>query len=261
MYRPSWTTWTIATCLSTLTTAARNDTFGLLEVDLVFPRNEATYLPFSESHVPVIFAFQNPNDTISLANAFRPRITYSIWDQNNKSNIVEKRDFDLFAFAVTTGYPNKLWHDYHDIASVEGTWQMDWTMRWQTCDGGDKNFTSTQSIKFSTKASADKLDLVAATNNETACPNVEGMGVAWNITSMSGEPGEMCAEMTSPLPTPTPCKIHIDSAEASRISASAPAHTHTSTPPPDEKSGAQELFVGRAVCLLAVAGSLLQVFL
>lgn len=138
---------------------------------------------------------------------------------------------------------------------------MDWAVRWQTCEGGDRNFTSNQTITFSTKASAGTLDLVASTKNDTACPNAQGMGVAWNITAMRGERGDMCAEMVDPLPMPTPCKVPIDAAEASRISESAPAHTQVSPAPTpsDGKSGAQELVVGRAVCLLAVLGSLLHI--
>lgn len=261
MYKPIWTTCTIAACLGGLTAAAENDTFGFLEMDLVFPRNDATYAPFSESYMPAIFAFQNFTDTLRLANAFRPRLSYSIWDRNNESNIVKKADFDLWGYLVSSYQPNKLWYEHHNIAGVEGTWQMNWTARWHTCEGGAENFTSTQSIVFSTKSSAGDFDLVAATNNQTRCAKADGMGVAWNISAMRGKPGDMCAEMSTQVATPTPCKIRVDPAEAGRIWRNAPetAPSARPTPSPEVQSGADKLFVGKTASWLALLVSLVLI--
>jgi hypothetical protein len=137
-------------------------------------------------------------------------------------------------------------------------------MHWQTCDskgGGLENVTSTQSIIFSTKSSASNLDLGAATRNETTCTNIEGMGIAWSVAVMHGEQGESdrCAEMASPQPTPTPCKTAIQPTEASYIASRAPPGSSVSKPPPDDKSEAQILFVGRVACLLALLESLIHI--
>lgn len=257
MTNPFWTAWTIAACLVSLTTAAKNDTFGFLEMDLVFPRNDATYAPFSESHMPAIFAFQNFHDTSSLANAFRPSLSYSIWNRNNESNMISKAEFDLWGYLVSYYDPNKLWYEHHNIASVEGTWQMNWTARWITCDGDWS--TSTQSIVFSTKSSAGDFDLVEATNNQTGCPKADGMGVAWNITAMRGERGNMCAEMASTPAEPTPCKIPVDPAAAGRIWRNAPEIAPSAMPTlsPTVQSGADKLCVGTRAWLALLVSLIL----
>lgn len=266
MFKLFQTTCAIVACSIELTTAkALNFTPGILEADLVFPRNGDKYAPTNQ--LPIVFGFQNMSDeTLTLANNFRPRLQYSIWNQNNASNKIEKAEFDLFAYAVSLAWPNKLWHEYYDIFRVEGSWQMNWTMRWQDCDGdgGLKNVTSAQSISFSTEKSVPDYDLLAHTSNKTACSNSGGMGVAWNIAAMRGTPGEddRCAEMASTQPTPTPCKISIQSADANSIAEDKPADNDPEpTPSPEAKSGAQSLSTRGASCLLVFWGLLIHVLL
>jgi hypothetical protein len=176
----------------------------------------------------VVFAFQNPE----LAPFLNPQILFEIRDWNNMSESVVSTSYDLRWANFSS---NDLYFRYRAFTrfDTEGIWMLTWRVGWDSCTedslsqfGGDPlvgNYTGS-SILFTTKNSAQDVDLVAATKN-TNCS--EDTGVAINITDTLNVParvdwygGETCAVVSSSTPTPAPCRFKIDSAAASSISSS-----------------------------------------
>ncbi|KAJ5810486.1 uncharacterized protein N7503_002704 [Penicillium pulvis] len=260
--------WLLAFFTGTITNAS-----DILEVDLVFPRNE-TYAP--TEWFPVVFAFQNPE----RARYLNPALGYTIWNLDDTNN---SRTFlhDL-RWTNWTGEDPFYAYQYFDFLEDEGRWRVRWTLDWQSCDedtfGGNPidakiiSNSSTWSTWFTLQSSAPKVDLVAATANKT-CPGEYGMtinvtdktmqvprGVTW---SGGDHTNHTCAVVASSAPTPTsdPCQVHIDKT----IVASMEASLHTRlcnglNPPSDcadnKDNAAQQLAVGGISCLLAAAGAL-----
>ena len=64
--------WLLAACMGTIINAS-----DILEVDLLFPRNE-TYAP--TNRFPVVFAFQNSK----RARYLNPQISYILWNERER---------------------------------------------------------------------------------------------------------------------------------------------------------------------------------
>jgi hypothetical protein len=149
---------------------------NILEVDLVFPRNE-TYAP-TESF-PVVFAFQNPE----RARYLNPHISYSIWNLDEDNGTVTR--YHDFRSANWTGNGPYLAHEFFTLSN-EGRWRVRWTLTWQSCNEyAFENHlnvadmirnTSTWSTWFTIQSSAPNVDLVAATANKT-CPGEYGVTI------------------------------------------------------------------------------------
>ncbi|KAI9040040.1 uncharacterized protein KD926_008603 [Aspergillus affinis] len=254
--------WLLVGCMSVMAKVASN----VLEVDLVFPRND-TYAP--ADLFPIVFAFQNPE----RARLLNPDIFYTIRDWDNM--------FGNNSFGITWSHDLK-WANWssHDPYFVytffpesfrrEGHYWLTWSIGWNSCDmnafsnhgGGDivKN-DSTWSVLFTIKDSAQKVDLVAATANKT-CP--KELGTAINVTGqMTLRNGNTCAVVASstPTPTPDPCQVKIDSAIVASMSASQHATFCKGLHPPadcpeEDKSAAQQLMVIGVSCFLAAVGAI-----
>ncbi|RYP18678.1 hypothetical protein DL765_003813 [Monosporascus sp. GIB2] len=254
--------WFLVACMGPIIDAA-----GVLEVDLVFPRND-TYAPTPD--MPVVFAFQNAE----LARFLNPYISYKIrnWDDSSWNDSVSFHH-DLSWTNWSSHDPYFVYH-YFDEFNTEGRWWLTWTVSWQSCDEGwlsdpfvQSNHrrmisnSSSWSNLFTTENSGQEVDLVAATTNKP-CP--EELGVAINVTDKTMEVpywvdwsgGETCAVVAPPTltPTPDPCRVKIDSAVVASISASVLATQCKSLYPPancpaeDDKSAAQRLVVGGVAC-------------
>ena len=128
---------------------------------------------------------------------------------------------------------------------------------------------SAYSLRFTTKESAQEVDLFAATENNKCSDN---MGFAFNITNTYEAPlgadwaGKYtCGLVVSPRPTSDPCRAKINSAAASCISASmnkqrcnATAIWDKTSLPEDcplNENAAQQLPVGSFVGLMAAVGA------
>ncbi|KXH64966.1 glycosylhydrolase family 18-6 [Colletotrichum salicis] len=90
MHAISWTarSWSLLACVWTIlgaATVAASDHSGIMEVGLVFPRNN-TYAPTPV--LPIIFGFRNSQ----LAPSLAPEIGFSIWNYNDKSDSVKTTD-------------------------------------------------------------------------------------------------------------------------------------------------------------------------
>ncbi|KAJ5793481.1 hypothetical protein N7457_000080 [Penicillium paradoxum] len=195
-------------------------TSGVLEVDLVFPRNE-TYAPSPD--MPVVFAIQNPH----LAAPLNMRVTYLITPPGIYENTTETTLFNMNSTS-SSDLDSHFVYNKTDV-DTEDVWELTWFVEYGRCTGskGDmmyynSNFTI-DSIIFTTKSGAAKPDLVAVSNDDT-CP--KGIA-AWNVTSTLEVEGtnwggyDTCAVVSEKFPWAKgqPCAAGFDSAAASNISA------------------------------------------
>ncbi|KFZ06234.1 hypothetical protein V501_07602 [Pseudogymnoascus sp. VKM F-4519 (FW-2642)] len=248
---------------------------SVLEVDLVFPRNE-TYAP--TTWFPVVFAFQNAE----RARLLNPHISYTIrnWD-DMLGNDGASFSHDLRLANWSSHDPYFVYNYFHDVFAKEGSWWLTWHVTWESCNevpfsaGLSRDMirnSSSWSVLFTTKNSAQEIDLVAVTNNKT-CP--AELGVVINVTDttmtvpfgVDWSGGDTCAVVASSTPTPTanPCQVKIDSVVVASMSASLAATLCRGIDPPanctnDDESVAQQLVapgvsgVGIS-CVLAAFGA------
>ena len=269
----SWAAWAMVAslaCLGAVVDAAG----GVLEVDLVFPRNE-TYAPPTDS-IPVVFAFQNA----AFAQYLNHKISYTVRNQSDLAgNPILSFNHDL-RWANWSSHEPYLVAAFHEILKTEGRWRLTWSVNWQSCEedsfpalGSGRGLIgndSTWSVDFAVEKGAQTVDLVAATANDKTCP--AELGVAINVTgktvkvpsSANWSGGDTCAVVASSSPTPTanPCRVKIDSTAASSLSASWTAELCGSLNPPascpskNAAAGTQRLAVAGAACLGVTLGAL-----
>ncbi|KAF2711897.1 hypothetical protein K504DRAFT_489677 [Pleomassaria siparia CBS 279.74] len=270
MHVSSWASWQLVVCVTAIGVAASKSS-GVVEVDLVFPRNE-TYTP--TPFFPVVFAVQNSE----LAPALNPRIVFTIMNWNDKRRTPLTQTYDLRWANFSSSDP---YFEYSALSrfKVESSWLLTWTVQWNGCtedslSRGRRPFTgnySENSIFFTTRNSTQEVDLIAATNEKDCAGDT---GVTMNVTSTLDVPvsidwygGETCAVVPSPAPTSDPCRIKIDSAIASSISSSMTASWCRASLPTDppiscpSKSAGQRLAIGRVACLAAAFGASIYIFL
>ncbi|OQE66621.1 hypothetical protein PENNAL_c0183G08612 [Penicillium nalgiovense] len=224
-------------------------TSGVLEVDLIFPRNE-TYAPSAQ--MPVVFGIQNPR----LVAPLNMKVSYIITPPRNYHNISEPGLFNLHSASSSDSDPYFLYNNT-DLVNTEGTWELTWFVEYGRCTGssGDIMFypssSTIDSIIFTTEGGAAKPDLIAASKKDTCATVVSNR---------------------SPWATANPCAVKFDSAIASNISATlnTTAGDKGSADPKDSKddkdsdekdsaadnAGAVHLPVGGVTLLTAVFAGL-----
>ncbi|KAK4098179.1 glycoside hydrolase family 18 protein [Parathielavia hyrcaniae] len=262
----------VLACLAAMVEAA-----GVLEIDLVFPRNE-TYAP--RTWFPVVFALRNAH----LAQHLRPRIGWTILNTTGPTRQrLAGREHVLYLTNGTTHEPYVV-YDWPNLRwkGDEGHLELSWWADWVSCDlSGDEpafqvNETPlmTLGIEFTIKSGGQAVDLVAATgnNNEGTCAQ---SGVAINVTDEtrwvphdSSDPWAYanadCAVLASSSPTPTanPCQVEINSAAAESITASMISDlcpykaANDTTVDCSEDNAAGRLAVAGVACLAATFGAL-----
>lgn len=245
-------------------------TAGIVEVDLVFPRNES-YTP--APLIPIVFAARNAE----LLPLLSSQLTFEIWPyestEDSTGGSLNLRWANFSGKGVYYAYSGSSFR-----FDTEGTWMLVWSLDWLGCydDAGASSggvgvqSNSTQGfVVFSTWNSSQEADLVAATENRT-CRASEGM--ALNVTdglqappTLGWEGGETCLVVAPSTVTPHPCDVTINAAEASSISSSITARACLGTDPPiscpiptDDESGAALRFsVSGWPCLAAACAWLL----
>ncbi|CAG7949661.1 unnamed protein product [Penicillium salamii] len=151
-------------------------TSGVLEVDLIFPRNE-TYAPSAQ--MPVVFGIQNPR----LVAPLNMKVSYIITPPRNYHNISEPGLFNLHSASSSDSDPYFLYNNT-DLVNTEGTWELTWFVEYGRCTGssGDIMFypssSTIDSIIFTTEGGAAKPDLIAASKKDTCATGI----AAWNVT-------------------------------------------------------------------------------
>ncbi|KAK4125353.1 hypothetical protein N657DRAFT_644220 [Parathielavia appendiculata] len=258
-------------CLGVIADAA-----GVLEINVVFPRNE-TYAP--NPWFPVVFAFRNAH----LAQYLRPRIVWSIQNASDALGTVLGGRVHELSWVNWTIHEPYFVYGFVDLEAAEGQWELFWWGDWLSCDlsGSEPAFKvnktepSQRSLEFTIKAGGQAVDLVAATaNDDTTCVQP---GVALNVTDETRwvvdkplDPNDYgdatCAVLASSTPTPTanPCQVEINSAAASSIWASLTARRCEYRDANDNLAGldclkdnaAERLAVAGVACLAAAFGAL-----
>jgi hypothetical protein len=261
------TSWLLAAFMGTIINAS-----GILEVDLVFPRND-TYAP--TINLPVVFAFQNAQQ----ARYLNPTIQYLMWNlQTDNTSFTLSHDLGWKNWTEDT----YLAHEVMSFSGKESRYKVSWTLNWDSCDedafeNPDRiprmiHNRTTWATYFTIDNSAPKVDLVAATANK-ACPGE--YGVIINVTdktmkvlsdvqwSGKARNNDTCAVVSNstPTPTPDPCLVHIDKAAVASIEASITARICCGIDPPEyclenKKNAATQLAVAGVSCLLTVVGAL-----
>ncbi|KAJ3531871.1 hypothetical protein NM208_g8515 [Fusarium decemcellulare] len=206
----------------------KNNSTGVLEIDLVFPRNE-TYNP--SPMMPIIFSYRNPG----LVPLLKPSIAYEVWSYPNMSG-------PSISGGMKDPLANSSSSDPHiefDFSvypfNTEGTWRLVFHVRWSNCyeqpaDGLHPdmdmyriNNTNIGPVVFTTKGPSKQIDLVAATSNQTCSAPA---GVAINITGTMDTPvphgdfeGNVCPVVASPPTKASSCPITLGTSAASSIDA------------------------------------------
>ncbi|KAI4706267.1 hypothetical protein J4E89_009001 [Alternaria sp. Ai002NY15] len=276
----TWITWLFVSLLGAVDAAA-SETSGVVEVDLVFPRND-TYAP--APYVPIVFAVRNPE----LATLLGLHLSFQVWNITNGSIVDEGsfgdhyRDGTLNWTDTSSSDPELVYRHYTEL-NIEGKWMLNWFLRWSNCtydplreihyrDSQGQRFGS--GIKFTTKKTAQGIDLVDATKDQS-CPGDQGIAVnvvdTTKVTGGSYGVGEQCAILDNSTVTPTPCQVKIDAASATSMAVALTASLCSDenlmwveagrAPEPEiscpvDESAAHQLLVGGLTCLMAAIGAL-----
>ncbi|KAJ5320674.1 hypothetical protein N7508_000957 [Penicillium antarcticum] len=198
MYVPR-ASWLLAACMGKMINASK-----ILEVDLVFPRNE-TYTP--TEWFPVVFAFQN----FESARYLNAEITYNLWGLNGGNNShTRSHNFRTFNWENSTDEELYLAYDFFGTFNHEGS----------------------------------EVDLVAATVNKSCPGEYgvvidvtdKTMEVPMWVTWSGGKyTNDTCAVVDySNRTTPNPCRVDIDATSVASMSASLKARLCSGIDPPDD---------------------------
>jgi hypothetical protein len=253
------------------------DAAGVLEIDLLFPRNE-TYAP--RTRFPVVFALRNPH----LAQHLRPVINWVILNAS-RSDPTRARLADgshPFLWTNETSQEPYFLYAFPNLRGHEGPVLLGWWANWISCNlsSSEPAFQAgetellTLDIEFTIKSGGQSVDLVAATarKDEETCAQP---GVAINVTDETrwvpndifdkhNLDNAICAVLASSSPTPTanPCQVEINSTAAESIWASLAADwcpykaANDTSFDCSKYSGAERLAVAGAACLAAAFGAL-----
>lgn len=232
--------WSLATSLVSLAAAADGARGGVVEVDIMFPRNE-TYAPTNDT-LPVLFAIQNA----AVGQPLNFNIWFGLYDQSASAwwddpivwsfhpvkwaNLSDTEPYFLFME----------WSQSQEIRRDEGRYRLAWSVSWQSCvedsftnprplGRGVLSNSSYRYVDFAVEHGAQPMDLVAATADDKPCP--AEFGVAINVTSQTvavppaqhsgwSGTGDVCAVVASAKPTANPCPVKVNSALVASMSAS-----------------------------------------
>ncbi|RDW70661.1 uncharacterized protein DSM5745_08172 [Aspergillus mulundensis] len=263
--------WLLAASLAALVCAV-----SVVEVDLVFPRNE-TYSPTEA--FPIVWAIQNS----AKAQLLNPRVTYRINRWANSGEAFNNTGPIAVYEANLSSSDPYLFYQFHE-ALTPGQWWLTWQLHYQSCDvealtdhspfGDDGVLTHTSgwsrmfTISNSTSAPDKEVDLVAATA-DTSCPDdLNAVVINVTDTTMQSPPNlnwadrDTCAVTTNsnsgtPVHTPNPCGVSISPEMAASISANLTDRRCRAMDAPDDCPGnaAQPLMVLGVSGLLVTIGA------
>lgn len=208
-------------CGSSLVKAA-NSASGVMEVDLIFPRND-TYDPID--NWPVIFAVQN----FEMARSFDGFLHWDAWldADDTHSNVFSWTMIDFKDLNSSRSGTQFLSETTRKLQGIEGTWRLRWSFSLRNCtvDMKDEDSmpqsigfaTHYRQIVFTTKKGAAQLDFAAYTESG-ACHDTDG--IAYNVSETISRWGvdNICPIIPDTMPPPNPCAVEIDKETASNIS-------------------------------------------
>lgn len=246
--------------------ATANAADSVLDIGVVFPRQNETYAPMER--FPIVFALQNAE----LATHLKPLIELAVLNGSmSMLDKVNERTFRL-QWANFTSEPYLVYASLD--FRIEGPLKLLWSAWWRKCDeSGDevrivRDNSTNLWVDFNIEEGAQQADVVAVTAREEECP--AHVGVAINVTdethevpeSLSGvnELSGTCAVVDSSSPTPesNPCRVQIDNAAVESMEAEELEWRCSSVNPPaycpEEDHALQQLAVAGGAIFAAVLG-------
>ncbi|KAL4744116.1 hypothetical protein BDV11DRAFT_165806 [Aspergillus similis] len=210
--------------------ASTTSTSGVVEVDLIFPRNE-TFAPSDVT--PIIFGIQTPNLLHNLDATLSWSIGQNDVDLNTTSSYAGVGLHHLSEIITNSTAPYIL-KTYNRHLNKSGSFSMTWQISYGNCSRDLKTDDVTRSVegaqywvRFTTAADAPEPNLVAATDEDTCN---DSSAFAFNVTAMLDNPGRdqlgwqegpSCAVLPRRTdlaePRPTPCNVKIDEKTAENI--------------------------------------------
>jgi hypothetical protein len=245
---------------------------GILEVDLLFPRN-GTWKP--TSIMPIVFAVQQPQLGVLIQ---RQIIRWRLGQVNNASRSIHEgtATFDLNATTsglyLATGISDAL-------AGIEGGWEIQWMVSLRNCTQ-----LSSENTRIEFSAFAESRSTFFQTNDSAPAPSVETAlsidscqnldYLVYNVSAVQPVPKGYDTELylscaalgDSSVVTGSPCSININAAASTSASAAISYSTCrvTSTacvsPPSTTKTSAATRLKTSTILLsaiLSVVGSAL----
>ncbi|KAI2896892.1 hypothetical protein CBS76997_4847 [Aspergillus niger] len=252
-----------------------------VEVDLVFPRSDASYSP--AEWFPFVFAVQN-TERAELLNL---QVSCDIRKRNATLKDIDNQLYLNHDFSWTnwsgSADPYLAYNYIHNDFNTSNHWLLLCVLSWQSCDvealthgpyayGGvsDHEYRWTMGFHID-NSSLKEVDLVAATANDT-CPGSQN-AISINVTDrVMNSPSygntahrETCVVTTNTTASPTtstpdPCRIAIDEDTAeSMASVQQQRFCYLPVPPdncPKEENGATPLAVLGVTGMLTAIGAL-----
>lgn len=153
---------------------------GIVEVDLVFPRNET----YRTGNIPILFAVRNS----PLAVPMTIHIGWTLWETSPNKLLTDSGIRELHCdelgktdpfFTVERANPAK-------TTDAEATWVLLWSVQSQNCTaaGGVSQLGQSQQLAFTTKKGAQEPDLL---QGKAAC--ARSPGITFNVTDTIGIAG------------------------------------------------------------------------
>ena len=230
---------------------------GIVEVDLVFPRNE-TYRPGS---IPILFAVRNSPLAVPLAMS----IGWTLWESSPNKTMMDSGSRPLLCDALgqTDPFFTAERVDPAKTTNYEATWVLLWSVQSQNCSGsGISQLLQLQQLTFTTQKGAQEPDVLQGT---AAC--ARSPGVTFNVTdtvpvltSQNMGQGECNVLAPGPPPAADVCALAIGPSVAAIMNKTADqlfcySVTSTATPTPSTNAA------GPGPAAAHVAGSTWLAFL
>ncbi|KAH6686933.1 hypothetical protein F5X68DRAFT_232256 [Plectosphaerella plurivora] len=197
--------------------SATVDAADLLDIGIVFPRENETYEP--ADYFPIIFGLQNADKAASL----NLDIDYFIRNGTENREAFGHSKHDLTDADFTT--EPYIVYDWRKV-DTEGHFQVFGSVSWRVCDESGAEVvmarnSSNLSVHFDIKRGAQEIDIPTVTAAKDNCS--EWSGVVLNVTgqtSRTPDTGEVCPVIVAPSSTATanPCRVEIGTAAAASMS-------------------------------------------
>jgi hypothetical protein len=215
-----------ASCALTVT-AAKNVTYpAMVEVDVVFPRND-TYGPAPV--FPFVFAVQN----LAAASAITPiEVFWGLIKHGSDQTLGGNQTLDT-TDSANLHYAN-LWTRQLNGTESAGTYELFWNVYYYKCLGeksnpGTSSGSQGGSFVFTLEAGAQQPDLATVLD---ACPAQNAtiqITDTWSMSASSSQ--DTCGVIANRHPDANPCAAKLDSAAVSSIAAELTASACAASPP------------------------------
>jgi hypothetical protein len=208
----------LASGVTAAVTEATSPVPGVLEVDLIFPRN-GSFQPVAQ--MPVVFALQNP----SLATSLDGDLGWDLTNERNDTVVFLPKSYislDSFVEYGNSTSPFAVYYLPFNTSGEETTWTFTWGVsytKWDRASNGlleSTRISDGKTVVFTTSSKEMPPNLQAAAS-EDAC--AMSSHLVYNVTEILRNQSTYQAVFGA-TPTASPCAVSINSAAASSMSAS-----------------------------------------